>query len=122
MTQISANELRIGNYLQTPVRKKVITVDIRFIRMIRNNPDIFIGIPITPEWLERFGLITDKTDNVITLYENDCFSLRCSCYPEHRFQVWFESDYHESSINIEFVHQLQNLYHALTGTELILKP
>lgn len=68
-------------------------------------------IPITPEWLERFGFLP---------------------YPfnygwKHESQ-WLEIDsmggyfqYPHGCAEIRYIHQLQNLFFALTGLELTIK-
>lgn len=119
---MQASEYRIGNWVSNGEVDYQITGATILHLEIKPSDAIAKPIPITPEWLERFGLITDKTDNVITLYENDCFDLRCSWDDELGFQIWFESDYHESAVkNIKYIHQLQNLYFALTGEEITTK-
>ena len=74
-------------------------------------------IPITEEWLVGFGF-----KKICEIYEyNDLFRFNLkNCEIEiyladnnrNRWMYWDNS--------IEYVHKLQNLYFALTGTELIL--
>jgi len=68
-------------------------------------------IPITEEWLLKFGFSK--------IGEN--FDLKGFC-------IWWSTivkEYHfrinGSGIHLKHIHQLQNLYHALTGEELTLK-
>lgn len=70
-------------------------------------------IPLTPEWLERCGLQkkywnSDK-DLKLEMYEN-------KAYIGNNFST-------NATIihNINYVHQLQNLYFALTDEELTIK-
>jgi len=86
------------------------------------------GIPLTSEWLVRFGFLKE---------EGQCEIYNITVIPSGRIKLnifkWSEgwgvafSDHYlpqektiENFKNIEFVHQLQNLFYALTGKELIL--
>ena len=74
------------------------------------------SIELTEDWLIKFGFELD---------DQECYSkwegaLNYSYSLEHGFCFGQGIDYsHE--IKIEHVHQLQNLYHALTGEELTIK-
>lgn len=78
-------------------------------------------IPLTEEWFVKFGAKLDD-------FEIDCFlisSLTC----DYRFfksttidnNVYWTCEKVLGNTCIEYVHQLQNLYFALTGEELELK-
>lgn len=81
------------------------------------------GIPLSPEWLERFQwtLHSNKMywmspfhkDFTITQYAT---TEPIFYYQHENYQVTMPD------VKLEFVHQLQNLYFALTSTELTLKP
>lgn len=71
-------------------------------------------IPLTEEWLERFG------------FEKILFSIPTAYKTEDGFRVkedergyWMQYKY--GLVVIKHVHQLQNIYHALTGKELTIK-
>ena len=76
-------------------------------------------IPITPEWLERLGFVcTWSASGDGTTYEKDRISLHGDHFPLHLngYTIpWFGMP------KINHIHQLQNLYHALTGQELTVK-
>lgn len=74
-----------------------------------------IPIPLTEEWLLKFGLRRDQ--EVWTLIETawGIFIER----DENDWSITVNKEYQIASI--KFVHQLQNLYFALTGNELELK-
>ena len=112
---MEAQELRIGNYA---MGNKPFAVDANHIAMAynheiaQNGHERFKSIPLTEDWLIRFGFEllpwgwVKKSDTGT--------SLRITTH--HYF-----AREGNSSIKIESIHQLQNLYFALTGTELTLK-
>lgn len=125
---IRANQLRIGNFLyvsgntiDTYQTSKPKRVDIDFLKAIdeenKQRPDglltWFNPIPLTPEILEKCGFnVTSKGFyqhpnwyNLSLKYFRGSYALRCN------FMDIITN-------NIYYVHQLQNLYHALTGEEL----
>jgi hypothetical protein len=123
---MNTNELMIGNLCQDKISGALLKVtgthenDISFYVIDRNLFPLQPGwqaepIPLTEEWLLRFGF--EKNDNnqfilmegsVDILFNKDLNGWTC--------------DGINFSINMtEHVHQLQNLYFALTGEELKLK-
>jgi hypothetical protein len=105
---MKATELRIGNfYDNNGVFKKASPSTIE---EVWDAPRSWCkAIPLTEEWLLKFGF--EITDNFQT---------------KDRFQthkqdgiIWFEYGY--IVVELNYVHQLQNLYFALTGEELIIK-
>ena len=125
-------ELRIGNFIQYNSPDHSICFDlvvginysddfhVHMVELHGRTPININGIspiPITPEWLERLG-----------------FELHKPCGDEgfikwkHKngvYLLWIEGkfwhDHWSTGIWINSVHQLQNLYHALTGKELTVK-
>lgn len=112
---MDAKELRIGDWVNNE------DGDLKVVAAILgdggfelgdNVEDSFVGfgdckpIPLTEEWLERFGL-----------HESKYF-----CFKEEHCDLWaFGEKEFGVFTHIEYVHQLQNLYFALTGEELELK-
>ena len=115
---IEANELRIGNYVEGYY--KVLAIDFRAddCYLIDMNQDTTteyyqtLGrckpIPLTEEWLLKFGFRV--AGKIAKLYTNDrVFSLYEYTYKAHEYPT-----------ECKHVHQLQNLYFALTGEELTI--
>lgn len=80
-------------------------------------------IPITPEWLEKFGFENIGTDDYHSkpmFKKHGCDWKYCL---EGYFSQYFCQGHSEPAIvgDIQYVHQLQNLYFALTGEELTIK-
>lgn len=75
-------------------------------------------IELTEEWLIKLGFELNYKSNFSITYghiENNKFSYKFNI-PENK--SWLE--YHGGAINCKYVHQLQNLYFCLTGTELTI--
>lgn len=114
--ELKHTELRCGNLVYNPNLKEIRTVDYLDIRdhaeKILYTP--FEGIELNPEWLERFGLIKEGEGKYAKYYQGVAL-----------FGYWTA----DGSVNVgqfipqdvKFVHQLQNLFFALTGRELELK-
>lgn len=106
---IQPEELRIGNWVKPRFSafkdSKYKIPDGKTIDLMKDAEPI----PITPEWLERLGFINDSGD-----YYKDGFCIDTFSDSNH---FWLLSSY-EHHTKIEYIHQLQNLYFALTGKEL----
>jgi hypothetical protein len=116
------NELRLGNYIEYGEYNYVkVTFDI--FSMIHDDmqDDAFQPIPLTEDWLLKFGFVHSKTDKSNVYKLGSIF----------RFVYCFEGKFKGKDMlmfgNIQldkknhlYVHQLQNLYFALTGEELEL--
>jgi hypothetical protein len=99
-------ELRIGNWVKTTEGEI----------QIHNGWEIDEGnecnpIPLTEEWLERFGAKSDVVSSMFGL--GNWISINLS----NDGDFWIENITGEVVV-IKYVHQLQNLYFALTGEEL----
>lgn len=126
---MNANELRLGNLHIFKMRDKfeepqewdeICVIDAQDIVYLSNNPDDpdYEPIPLTEQWLLGFGGI-----------DTDCFIFIKAKSKEIKFSYsskivetgvrngWYCKRYE----HIKYVHQLQNLVHALTGEELTLK-
>jgi hypothetical protein len=112
------NELRVGVYIY--YCEEVFEVDAECIKMHMGDDldDAYRPIPLTEKWLlkflevKKFGftiylpLTNLKAEIHFEMYKNDIVSI-------------IKSDFAELILDpIKYVHQLQNLYFALTGEEL----
>ena len=109
---MKASELRIGNLVMDG--KDIEQVNARMIDMLVKTEADFDSIPLTEEWLLKFGFQKSMSwTYVVELNGN----LKLVYYlGEKGWSIGFKS-YSDFS-NLEYVHQLQNLYFALTGEEL----
>jgi hypothetical protein len=148
---IQPQELRIGNYLEwsnhdnysevKPITGKDIE-EIEYNHMHPDDPEernrfhsSWDYVPITPEILERLGFdkhphFTVANSRFIELGRNRVLSVQCAGTPN---EIVFLSEQSDKAVKdvicirnydydgYTYVHQLQNLYHSLTGIELTFK-
>lgn len=115
---MKANELRIGNLVY------YVDGDGYFYQLnitviedgITND---FEPIPLTEEWLFRFGFYeTSRYGKYLEFNINQEQVLRFPICKHSEKDFWYVL---RGSVKIQYVHQLQNLYFALTGEELEIK-
>jgi len=80
------------------------------------SEDIIEPIPLTEEWLIKFGFESNPYIDTYELYELD----------ELKFILDIDKtrgklDIHWKQVECKYVHSLQNLFHSLTGEELTIK-
>jgi hypothetical protein len=112
------NELRIGNWVEIQgLESKIISVDTEgciceneYCEDFENNniTQNLQPIPLTEEWLERFGFEYSDLNGDSGLWKIPPFQIYGKC---NQF-------IYEYALDVNYVHQLQNLYFALTGEEL----
>jgi len=134
---MQANELRLGNLIYSPIEKEIV----KLVAIEQGNRPITLGkmgtssfsgfdclepIPLTEEWLLKLGFqIRDKKYSLnyggesmrFAILENDIrnpFIL----YFHGRFGYNLNEGRKNGDYCIEYVHELQNLYFALTKKEL----
>lgn len=117
---MEAQELRIGNLLKRGYDIVEVSAIFRShfnctnkqtgVDYGNNHQSNYIPIPLTPEWLERFGF---TNPNIDWIYEK--YPIKVNVGNRNEVSV------HHKACRCEYIHQLQNLYFALTGTELTLK-
>tara|TARA_R110000772_G_scaffold99393_1_gene199295 strand:+ start:42 stop:404 length:363 start_codon:yes stop_codon:yes gene_type:complete len=111
---MKANELRIGNYYIDIDDKLTELSGYELYEMtIKENTESlgeteFRPIPLTEEWLVKFGF--EKLEGW-----DDMYYFKIGYFQIYEYNV---SGYEYDDFNIKHVHQLQNLYFALTGEEL----
>ena len=111
---MKATELRIGNW----VKLDLVGTQNQVTQILQKGVncgsigvlyEMIKPIPLTEEWLERFGWVKSKD--------------RSYFWHDSNLSLWFNDNglFIESvggKLYIKHLHQLQNLYHALTGEEL----
>jgi hypothetical protein len=121
---MKANELRIGNIIECP-KGETHTVNLDTFRRICECviEDGIYPIPLTEKWLTDFGFISKDYDLELGYIKWNKKESNYGCeFINSNF--WIvpngDDDHYRIPINLEYVHQLQNLHFALTGTELTL--
>src|ERR1035437_7564253 len=121
---MKANELRIGNWviISTPF---CMDYDAMHDTYIDDDWDELIPIPLTEEWLLKFGFNNSEGQFTMPLRDDNLTYLEIYLYEHsvHSFNI-YEDDCGEINCislyyKIEYVHQLQNLYFSLTGKDLV---
>ena len=108
---MKAEDLRIGNWYWWEAEGKKYPLQVSKKDFCNQNHLNFDPIPLTEEWLKRFGFY--NSNDFYIKHEWFCSVIRVAEY----YHVLLRKDnFHLTSI--DYVHQLQNLYHALTGNEL----
>jgi hypothetical protein len=119
--ELQSKELRIGNFIENTDSQMASYMVVNADVIKQNELKMYASlepIPLTEEWLLKFGFEESMSwTYVIELQGN----LKLVYYlGEKGWSIGFKT-YSDFS-NLEYVHQLQNLYFALTGEELTLKP
>ncbi len=123
---MKVNELRIGNLVRwksselDPTKyQNIISVTLEDIKKISERDKDYNPVKITEEWLLKFGfedkkkyLLRHKYDTCKIYYGSDLVI---------RLEITGRRIMTMNHLHIKHVHQLQNLYHALTGEELEIK-
>lgn len=114
---MKANELRIGNWVNSRIEVGVFYDVMVTKNDFSGNIDLFKPIPLTKEWLVKLGLKNGFSDLQFTIKVTENCSM--SVFINQNGNNCYIGD--ELEVRIEYVHQLQNLYFALTGEELTIK-
>ncbi len=122
---MKASELRIGNYIdlgkvieitenRVTVLRSEITGLIESYPLLSTNP-----IPLTHEILEKAGF---ERDLQFSETFTETYHVNINCHFELiAFDDYFVFHTIAPNLQIKYLHQLQNLYFALTGEELDIK-
>ncbi len=119
---MDTRELRIGNIIYyngtngpTKNLNKIDGEDIKLMSEKFDYLKLHEPIPLTEEWLLKFGFEVDDETGGIGI-------LRTIPEIDFYFELFPRDDHFKWGYKIvKYVHQLQNLYYALTGQELTLK-
>ena len=131
---MKTSELRLGNLVQyggvtakvSHIEKSFFYCESELIYFTKDGERGAKPIPLTDEWLLKFGFhLRDGFSNIFRLnvekHQYDCSEIT---YSEKEGLLRFSNGQGKGATlipHIKHVHQLQNLYFALTGEELTLK-
>lgn len=123
---MKATELRIGNWMYSAKRKIPFEITVDDLKIIDEGNSLTEPIPLTEEWLIKFGFDNEvsKEDGwTITIDKDWCY---LTIDTEGGAILWDNSENldrgnYPTIRVLKHVHELQNLYFALTGEELKTK-
>jgi hypothetical protein len=141
-----ATELRIGNYVYGINRRSEIhlpdTIPLKVLQIELFNTEVLpldqnpatvekwfkitnedlSPILLTEEWLKKFGFF-EKYKSVHSQWSLNGFAVQQTSDQDDDGNTIPQEEvfYYEWNFEVKHVHQLQNLYFALTGEELIIK-
>jgi hypothetical protein len=119
------NELRIGNYVYHPLMSDNYQVNENDLLAFAKNLVTYTPITLTEEWLLKLGfkqcgyeMLSWKHETLLPSFDLGGINWADSDEPDYQFLTYKVAD---EILRIDYVHQLQNLYFALTGEELTFK-
>jgi len=137
---LTANELRIGNIVgcksavDSDVERVVHSIGFGGINLYvgliegeyLSTPEFefrsMVGVPLTEEWLLKFGFEDNSYSQFSKKVGSDCYlQVSFKEYACVTLTEFVEIADHSFTSICKHVHQLQNLYFALTQTELTIK-
>jgi hypothetical protein len=112
---IPLNELRVGNRIEwSPFASMGKGYDTVILQHMGYH-HLMDPIPLTEEWLIKFGFEKDAENT--SWYNRGIISVS----KNGNIAFHLEGKWLNSKVRVDSVHQLQNLYFALTGEELTIK-
>jgi hypothetical protein len=113
---MKSTDLRIGNLIlknnEIYEISSLFFVDLHDGTIRENNNYVIKPIPITEEWLLKFGFKKHLTEDTYPTFAKNMLNWNDGIL----YLIGYGFINH-----INYLHQLQNLYFALTGVELIIK-
>lgn len=121
---MEARELRLGNLIRDietqrigtvlTISKHPVRVQLEYSKLTQRLYE-YEGIPLDEEWLKKINLVSVGGDFV------RFNKLRCFLLKRDNSGYYYGLPNNSMRTEVKFVHQLQNLYFALTGEELTFK-
>jgi hypothetical protein len=111
---MKANELRVDNWCQSPYEKEPFKIKAEHILQLEQGMDelSILGIPLTPEILIKAGF----EEMEFSIFESNKYDIYL--YYSKKANGFLFKSRPDGGIILKHLHQLQNLYFALTGEEL----
>lgn len=139
---VNPSELRIGNFVFADDVSKIVGIhpetiyiddlsDSELVKRLPYKPKQLDAIPLTEEWLLKFGFekypipYDEESEKDFDYFRMELRpDEQIVCFPKGK-EVYvsgrYDPEFYGAQAEIQFIHQLQNLYFALTGKELELK-
>ncbi|MER3470118.1 MAG: hypothetical protein C4330_02005 [Chitinophagaceae bacterium] len=129
---IKAQELRLGNYLLKKINTRIVAVrcDYTHFELLAKDSKDFYPVVLQATHLEKAGFIENKKYPLLPEAREFVLALPVKGSQQNEIKAYIKNNKEcfaravlnnlPISNNIYHLHQLQNLYHALTGSELHL--
>jgi len=114
---MNTKELRLGNIIKGFTTEEVRSISGQIINLYAVG--CYSPVELTEEWLLKFGFKKVQEDKYGCHYENE----ECWIYLNHNgFDLELITGDERFNLlrTYKYVHQLQNLYFAITGKELVI--
>ena len=118
---IKADELRLGNWYDDYGNYKQVTPN-DILKAWESERFWMEPIPLTPEILEKCGFVVLESNDVLNITHAYNGYLSLNTYTNGGEYWWLRYYQGGTNAKIKSLHQLQNLYYALTGQELTYNP
>lgn len=132
---MNPKELRLGNLVETytvwliddKVSEPAIgtkEIDLKDLEIMQSSLATYRGIPLTEEWLIKVGFIEKDLGEEPPYYIFEHQEINGFKVWEFNGEHWILELADQNAIpqnHFKYLHQLQNMYFALTGEELIIK-
>lgn len=109
-------ELKVGNWIKDGIAIEKITID--HLYCLNSGRCEYDPIQLTEEWLLKFGFVKYKYGH--NTYRQKSFIIEEGLL-NYEFRKRISKEDSLGLAYVKYVHQLQNLYFALTGEELTFK-
>ena len=121
---MKSTELRIGNIIESRTKHPV-KANWGTLKALENGEKTYFPIQLTEEWILKFGFKGSVNTNIYAIFsevsneinENYDVVFKIIRTPD-LFNNSITKSYRYENTYIKYVHQLQNIYFALTGNEL----
>ena len=108
-------EIRVSNWIRSKPNGHWREWEVHpsdFEQIFNNKEEDYHGIPISNEWLIKLGFKEDEPHLIIDIDE---FGTMQICFDQYRKIIsLFSGGFHYYMTEIQFIHQVQNLYSSLT--------
>jgi hypothetical protein len=130
---INPNEIRLGNYLLQKINTRILPVQwsVQHFAIAANDAKDFFPIVLQANYLEKAGfienkkypLLPDAREFILTMPVQGSQQNEIRAYIKNNKECFARAVVTNQPVsnNIYHVHQLQNLYYALTAEELPLQ-
>jgi hypothetical protein len=118
---IKENELRVNNYIYYCDEIYKVDRDCIYKHMGDEQDDAYQPIPLTEDILLKCGFIYDKISKVFYTKNVNDFNIKKDIENVKGFWLFFDEQPNHPLTVVFNLHELQNLYFALTGEELEVK-